>query len=93
MLSQPFNIERAYKKEIEIILTRACKYRRGCNSFKLSVGLAIKKKFMVRLMVLWNGVPGRVVDAHHLKRSKVETGFEQPDLVRDVPAHGRRDVD
>lgn len=81
MLLQPFNIERTYKTEIETILTRACIHRRKCNSFKLSVGLAIKKKFMVRLMVLWNGVPGRVVDAHHLKHSKVRLKWALSNLT------------
>ena len=39
----------------------------------------------------WNRFPREVVDAPSLEvfKGRSDWGFEQPDLVKDVPAHGR----
>lgn len=46
-----------------------------------SVDLAIKNKFIVTLMVLWNRIPRGVVDAYHQKHSKVRLNGALSNLV------------
>lgn len=63
--------------------------------FKLKesiVRLYVKKKFFtLRLVRHWNKFPRVVVDVLFLEifKTKLEQGFEQPDLVEIVPDYGQ----
>jgi len=88
-------LKEAYKKAGEGRFTASCCDRTRDNGFKLKESrfrLAVKKKFFtVRVVRPWHRlhrkscgclIPGSV-------QGQVGWGFEQPDLVESVPAHGR----
>ncbi|KAK4824247.1 LOW QUALITY PROTEIN: hypothetical protein QYF61_012513 [Mycteria americana] len=84
----------AYKKDGGRLFTRACSDRTRGNSFKLKVSrlrLDIRKKlFTVMLVRHWNRLPEKLWMPPPWKCSRSGwMGFEQPDLVKDVLAHGR----
>lgn len=74
------------------LFTRAFNSRTRGNGFTLEeviFRLAIRKKcFMMSVVRPWNRLPRAVVDAPSLDVSKVRS-LEQPELVKDVPPHGR----
>ncbi|KAK4826316.1 hypothetical protein QYF61_007401 [Mycteria americana] len=85
-------IKGVYKKDRERLFTRACSDRTRGNSFKLREGrfrLDIRKNFFNEGGETLNRLPREVVDAPSLAVFMVGQGFEQPDLVQGVPAHGR----
>jgi len=79
---------------MERFFSRACSGRIKGNVSKLKEGrfrLDIRKKcFTIRVMRHWNRLPREAVDAPDSGsvRSQTGGGFEQPDLVEDVPAPG-----
>lgn len=45
----------------------------------------------MRMVRHWNRLPHKVVDAPPLELfSQIVWGFEQPDLMKDVPVHGSK---
>ncbi|KAK4825966.1 hypothetical protein QYF61_003535 [Mycteria americana] len=84
----------AYKKDEERLFTKACSDSTGDNGFKLKEGrlrLDIRRKFFTMRVVTLAQValrscgcpiPGNI-------QGQVGWGFEQPDLVEDVPGHCR----
>jgi len=86
-------LKRTYKKDGDRLFIRAsCDRTRG-NGFKLKKSrsrLGIGKNFFtIRVVKQWNRLPRDVIDAPSLKTSQspVGWGFEQFDLLEDVPAH------
>ena len=88
-------IKEAYKKEGERLFTNTCSNMTRGNSFKLKEGrlrLDIRKIFFyyegretlvqVAQRICGCPIPGTV-------QGQVGWGFEQPNLVKDVPAHSR----
>lgn len=88
-------IKGAYKKHGERLYTKACRDRTRGNRSKLKEGkessfrLCITKKFFTIRMIR-HCCPGMVcMPLIGIVQSWVGWDFQQPDLVRDDPAHGK----
>jgi len=88
----------ACKKDGERLFTKTCSHRTGFNGFKLKEGRfrfdTRKKFFTMRVVRHWNRLPREALAASSPGTSvqgQIGCGFEQLDLVKDVPGHGRED--
>jgi len=74
-----------YKKDGDILFSRACCDRTRSNGFKLREGrfrLDIRKKFFtLRVVKHWHRLPGQVVDAPSLETFKLVLGGALSHLV------------
>ncbi|KAK4825515.1 hypothetical protein QYF61_000028, partial [Mycteria americana] len=78
----------AYKNDGEGLFTKACSDTTRGNDVKLKEEYFF---FAMRVVRHWNRLPREVADVPSLEVFKVrmDWGFEQSDLVKDVPAHGK----
>jgi len=85
----------ACKKDRDRLFSKACCDRTRGNGFKLKEGkfrLGITKKFFtMRVVRHWHRLRREVVAAPSLEtfNTRLNGGSEQPDLVKDAPAHCR----
>jgi len=87
-------LKRAYRKDGENILSRACCDGTRSYGFKLREGrfrLDIRKTFFtMRVVKHWHRLPREAVEAPSLNiQGQVGRHSEKPGLVEDVPAHCR----
>jgi len=79
-------VKGSYKKEEDRLFSRVCCDRTRGNGFKLKEGrfrLGIRKKFFtIKMMRLWNRLPGEVVEAASLQTIKVWRNLSRQDKPR-----------